>query len=265
MFLARCDLSLDAARSPLAFLRQMLGAVPCEPALRDYEAWWEAEGRAISDAVDAGGTPWLRMFDRFGRRVDEICYPPEYWKMLHRGYQAGVLWRAFGERSLIPAYLLIYATAFYDPGLACPYTVSLATAVALEKYASPELKQRFLEPMLRQDGGGWQGATWMTEIKGGSDLGAGVETVAVSKDGRWSLTGDKYFASNVGAEATIVAARPEGASRDVRGLALYLVPRLRQNGELNYFVRRLKDKIATRSVPTGEVELRDAEAYRLGP
>jgi acyl-CoA dehydrogenase len=42
------------------------------------------------------------------------------------------------------------------------------------------------------------------------------------------------------------------------------VPRVRRNGELNYFVRRLKDKIATRSVPTGEVELRDSEAYLLG-
>jgi alkylation response protein AidB-like acyl-CoA dehydrogenase len=50
----------------------------------------------------------------------------------------------------------------------------------------------------------------------------------------------------------------------VRGLALFLVPRYRQNGELNYFIRRLKDKIATRSVPTGEVELRESEGYLLG-
>jgi len=33
---------------------------------------------------------------------------------------------------------------------------------------------------------------------------------------------------------------------------------------LNYTIRRLKDKIATRSVPTGEIELRDSEAYLLG-
>jgi alkylation response protein AidB-like acyl-CoA dehydrogenase len=45
---------------------------------------------------------------------------------------------------------------------------------------------------------------------------------------------------------------------------LFLLPRQRQNGELNYTIRRLKDKIATRSVPTGEVELRDSEAYLLG-
>jgi alkylation response protein AidB-like acyl-CoA dehydrogenase len=42
------------------------------------------------------------------------------------------------------------------------------------------------------------------------------------------------------------------------------VPRYRKDGELNYFVRRLKDKIATRSVPTGEVELKESESYLLG-
>jgi alkylation response protein AidB-like acyl-CoA dehydrogenase len=42
------------------------------------------------------------------------------------------------------------------------------------------------------------------------------------------------------------------------------VPRYRKDGSLNYFVRRLKDKIATRSVPTGEVELRDSQGYLLG-
>jgi acyl-CoA dehydrogenase len=36
------------------------------------------------------------------------------------------------------------------------------------------------------------------------------------------------------------------------------------DGSLNYQIRRLKDKIATRSVPTGEVILEHTEAYLLG-
>src|ERR1700751_484059 len=80
----------------------------------------------------------------------------------------------------------------------------------------------------------------------------------------WRLTGEKYFTSNVGPELAVVVARPEGAAAGVRGLALFLVPRYREDGELNYFVRRLKDKIATRSVPTGEVELKESEGYLLG-
>jgi alkylation response protein AidB-like acyl-CoA dehydrogenase len=104
----------------------------------------------------------------------------------------------------------------------------------------------------------------MTEIKGGSDLGAAVETIARPAGDRWLLTGDKYFASNASAELAVVAARPEGAAAGVRGLALFLVPRYGKDGELNYFIRRLKDKTATRSVPTGEVELKGSEGYLLG-
>jgi alkylation response protein AidB-like acyl-CoA dehydrogenase len=104
----------------------------------------------------------------------------------------------------------------------------------------------------------------MTEIKGGSDLGAAVETIAQPAGDKWLLTGEKYFSSNVGAELAVIAARPEGAPENVRGLALFLLPRFREDGSLNYFIRRIKDKIGTRSVPTGEVELKNSEAYLLG-
>ena len=234
------------------------------------------------------------MFDQFGKRSDEILFPPDYWKMLKRGYQAGAIWRPFADdsNSLRMHYLIDYVTCFFDAGLGCPYIVSMSTTVPLKKYGTPELRNRYLPHLLRRDGTNWQGATWMTEVKGGSDLGANVETIArpvqqtvqsadnSSSSDRWILIGDKYFSSNVGAELAIVAARPEGAlpsgtgvppvnhAQDARatphGLALFLVPRIREDGGLNYFIRRLKNKIGTRSVPTGEVELRDSEAYLLG-
>jgi len=263
----------NVLRSPVQFLQQV-GIRADQDWLREYEAWFEREGQAISNAVDRAGTPWLRMFDRFGARVDEILYPPEYWRMLKHGYRAGVLWRVFErnseQNSLIPAYLLLYATGFYDPGLACPYTVSLSTVCPLSKYGDEALRARFLPRMLQRNDNNnindslWQGATWMTEIKGGSDLGAAVETVAQRDGSKWRLTGDKYFASNAGAELAVVAARQEGAPQNVRGLSLYLVPRRGEDGQLNYWIRRLKDKIATRSVPTGEIELRHSEGWLLG-
>ncbi len=254
----------DQLRSPVRFLENQLANLPCGDILRGEEPWWSTSGRSIGEAIDRAGTPWLRMFNRFGVRVDDILYPPEYQALLRRGYRAGVVWRALEEKSLIPTYLLIYAMSYHEPGICCPYTVSLGTAIPLAKYGTPDLQARFLPRLLQKDDSVWQGATWMTEIRGGSDLGAAVETAARNAGYHWLLTGDKYFASNVGAELAVVAARPEGAPDGVRGLALFLVPRYRENGELNYFIRRLKDKIATRSVPTGEVELRDSEAYRLG-
>ena len=257
----------DSLRSPLCFLQSRLPGLPHLDVLAAEQEWWRTKGVAISDTIDRAGTPWVRMFDKSGRRVDEILYPREYQTMLRKGYRSGVVWRALEEKSLIPTYLLMYTISFYDPGVCCPYTVSLGTAVPLAKYGSAETQARFLPELLRKDDSVWQGATWMTEIGGGSDLGAAVNTIARPAGDAWRLTGDKYFASNAAAELAVAAARPEGAAPGVRGLALFLVPRFRKNedGSLNYFIRRLKDKIATRSVPTGEVELRDSEAYLLGP
>src|SRR6185295_3016319 len=307
--------TLDSLHSPLAFLGSLIDDPDQLAPLREYESWWLAEGMAISEAVDRAGTPWLRMFDQFGKRTDEILFPPDYWKMLKQGYQAGAVWRAFADNSPLMHYLIDYVTCFFDAGLGCPYIVSMSTAVPIKKYGSLELQARFLPHLLRRDESVWQGATWMTEAKGGSDLGATVETTARRVQSeppagdplpgedrgegrsiaggpgsqtlgeRWILNGDKYFASNIGAELAIVAARPEGApttpqsgtgvspvnhAQDARatftphGLALFLVPRYRDDGQLNYFIRRIKNKIGTRSVPTGEVELRNSEAYLLG-
>ena len=257
-------MDLESLKSPTGFVKLMLGELPDEAAFLDYESWWETEGKAISNSIDQAGTPWLRMFDVFGKRVDEILYPPAYWTMLKNGYRAGAVWSDFENGSLAPAYLLGYLTAFYDTGLYCPYTVSLSTAIPLYKYGDDQVKERFLPRMLRKDDSVWQGATWMTEAGGGSDLGTFVETIADQVGDHWLLNGEKYFASNAGAELAVVAARRRGAAPSVHGLSLFLLPRYRQDGSLNYFIRRLKDKIGTRSVPTGEVELRDSQAYLLG-
>ncbi len=254
-----------ALDSPLAFLERSLPDEPLEFELEIHENWWRQTGRAISEAVDRAGTPWLKQFDQTGRRIEEIAFDSGYRRLLDRGYRSGIIWRVFAHNDLLPFYQLGYITSFHDPGLYCPYTVTLGVAHVLHKYGSPELRQRFMPNLLKRDENFWQGATWMTEIGGGSDLGATVGTVARRGDGdQWRLDGDKYFASNVGAELAVVAARPEGSEAGIHGLALFLVPRLKGDGGLNYLVRRLKNKIGTRSVPTGEVELRNAEAWLLG-
>src|SRR5246127_1250081 len=99
---------LDALRSPLSFLQSSLQDIPRRNLLDAEEGWWKREGVAISDPIDRAGTPWLRMFDRLGKRVDEILYPHEYQTILRRGYRAGVVWRAIEEKSLIPTYILMY-------------------------------------------------------------------------------------------------------------------------------------------------------------
>lgn len=254
----------NCLHSPTALLRSLQGELAHAAALSEYETWWEYDGKAISAAHDRAGTPWLKMFDVFGKRIDEVQCAPEYWTMLRKGYTTGVIWRAMKEGSLKSSFRIGYICSYYDAGLFCPYTVSLSTLLPLSKYGTEEVKSRFIPNMLREDETVWQGATWMTEAGGGSDLGSYVDTIAKREGDRWLLSGDKYFTSNAIADVAVVAARPEGAPKGVRGLALYLVPKRRENGELNYGIRRIKDKIATRSVFTGEIELRGSEGYLLG-
>ncbi|MEM3701349.1 MAG: acyl-CoA dehydrogenase family protein, partial [Conexivisphaerales archaeon] len=109
------------------------------------------------------------------------------------------------------------------------------------------------------------GATWFTELQGGSDLGA--NTVQATNEGYfWRLNGDtKYFASNAGlADYALVTARPKGAPSGAKGLGLFLVPKYDSSGKRNFIVRRLKEKSATVSVPTGEVEFHNSEAQLIG-
>ena len=74
-------------KSPTGFLKLILGELSDEAVLWKYEAWWEAEGKEISASADRQGTPWLKMFDVFGARVDKILYPPAYWRMRTNGYR----------------------------------------------------------------------------------------------------------------------------------------------------------------------------------
>lgn len=255
--------SIDLA-APASLLAAWRGTGIDAERLRRYESWWRAEGMALSATVDRAGTPPLRMHSRNGARIDAIDFPAGYRALLERGYAEGVVADAIDHQSLLPGYALGYVTSFFDPGLYCPYTVSLGTVVPVLKYAPAGVRAEMLERLGRRDATVWQGATWMTEAGGGSDLGANVETVARRDNGGWRLDGEKYFASNAGAELAVVAARPEDAPAGIRGLALFLVPRWREGGGLNYRIRKLKDKIATRSVPTGEIELHGADGWLLG-
>ena len=129
------------------------------------------------------------------------------------------------------------------------------------------------------------GNLYLTEKQGGSDVGA-IETRATydEDEGCWRLYGEKWFCSNVDAEGTLVLARTEGAPAGTAGLSMFLVPHSnagpgdgpvtkgdrRERGPLgpdevnDQRYRRLKDKLGTVSVPTGEVEFDGARGFLVG-
>ncbi|MCF3999248.1 acyl-CoA dehydrogenase family protein, partial [Pseudomonas aeruginosa] len=74
--------------------------------------------------------------------------------------------------------------------------------------------------------------------------------------GEWKLYGDKWFCSNPDADLAMVLARPEGAPEGMKGVTLFLLPKVREDGTRNaYRIVRLKDKLGSRSMASGEVRL----------
>jgi alkylation response protein AidB-like acyl-CoA dehydrogenase len=81
----------------------------------------------------------------------------------------------------------------------------------------------------------------------------------------WLLTGDKWFCSNADADCALVLARPESGAPGTRGLSLFLLPRCLPEGTANHYrIVRLKDKMGTRSMASGEIRLEGAVAYLVG-
>jgi acyl-CoA dehydrogenase len=219
----------------------------------------------LLDYIDKVSPPRLQMWDIDGRRFDWVRLNPAHRDALGRLMTLGVVHRTFTEGA---PWQLHYAMGYLvaDPGLFCTVTLTNQTAYALHKYADPRTRDKFLPNYVEGDGSkAWHGATFYTEIQGGSDLGANLAE-AVSSGEAWRISSeDKYFASNAGiADGALVTARPRGRPSGPKGLALFFVPALREDGSANFTIRRLKEKMGTRAVPTGEAVLRDSEAYLLG-
>ncbi|ADY00244.1 acyl-CoA dehydrogenase domain protein [Vulcanisaeta moutnovskia 768-28] len=216
----------------------------------------------ITDYVDKISKPKHIMWDVNGNRVDRVWLnPAERYAIEKLVLDFGINKPPYHGGSWHEHYAMGYLIS--DPGLYCIITITNQTAYALHKYGNEELK-RYVPKLIGDDKPINFGATWFTEIQGGSDLGANT-TVAKVDGGKWRLYGDKYFASGVGlADIALTSARPEGGKPGAKGLALFAVPRLDSSGNLNFMVRRLKDKSGTNSVPTGEVEFHGSEAYLVG-
>jgi acyl-CoA dehydrogenase len=226
-------------------------------------------------AVADRNPPTLRAWDEQGRRVDEVVRHPAYLQMeaiafgrfglAAMAHRPGVL----GWPDRVPQvvkYALSYLFAQSEFGLLCPVNMTDSCARLLGAFGSEELKARYLPHLTSTDPAAlWQGTQWMTERTGGSDVGASTTVARRGADGQWRLWGDKWFTSVANAEVALTLARPEGAPAGTRGLGMFLVPkRLPDGGKNAWTINRLKDKLGSRSMATGEVTYAGAIGYVVG-
>lgn len=204
---------------------------------------------------------WIEKHPSYGS-LEEVAFG-EYGlaAMSHRG---GVLgW----PDKMPPAvkYALTYVYVQAEFGVCCPLSMTDAAARTISKFADPALAARYLPGLTAQDMDVLtQGSMFMTEQGAGSDVGATL-TRAVPSGKNWLLYGDKWFCSNADAGVALVLARPDGAPAGTKGLSLFLLPRLLHDGTPNnYTIVRLKEKLGTRAMPSGEITLQGATAYMVG-
>ena len=217
----------------------------------------------VADYIDKVANPKQVMWGVNGERVDGVWLDPSERMVLEKLFREfGVNRPQYRGGTWFDHYAAIYLIS--DPGIACILTVTNQTAYALYKYGD-ESQKRIVGALIGEAPEIKYGATWFTELQGGSDLGSNLVD-AVEQGGLWRINGDtKYFASNAGlADFALVTARPRGAPPGAKGLGLFLVAKQDSEGKKNFDVRRLKEKSATISVPTGEVEFHGSEARPIG-
>lgn len=244
------------------------------------EPYLQALGAEAGDRLDECGRladrhgPVLHHRDRFGRDVQHIEYHPAYRELeeaafgrygIHAlSHRDGIMgWK--GRYPAAAKHAFTYLFNQCEFGMGCPINVTDGAAMLLDRYGSAELKARYLDGLTTTDMDRLtQGAQFMTEKEGGSDVGR-LTTRAVPEGDHWRLYGDKWFCSNADAKVAMLLARPEGAGEGTRGVGLFLMPRFLDDGSPNqYRIVRLKDKLGTRSMASGEIKFEGAVAYAVG-
>jgi alkylation response protein AidB-like acyl-CoA dehydrogenase len=218
--------------------------------------------------------PVLHQRDRFGRDAQTIEYHPAYRELEKAAFgefgihamslRKGILgWPQTYPVVAKHAFTFLFNQAEF--GLGCPINVTDGCAKLLSNFGDAALKAKYLDGLTQTDMDKLtQGGQFMTEKEGGSDVGK-LTTTAVQQGEHWRLTGEKWFCSNADAKVVMLLARPQGAIGGTRGVGLFLMPRLLDDGSPNHYrIVRLKDKLGTRSMASGEIKLEGAIAYAVG-
>ncbi len=248
---------------------------------REGAGWAEPEVRALgrlgsSDPAQLWGRlanehpPVLRTHDRFGNRVDEVDYLPQYHDLMRTAVEHGLHgapWADGRAGAHVARAAKVLAWGVADAGHLCPISMTYAvvpalrTTPALAAQYEPLLTNREYDPELRAplSKRGLIAGMSMTEKQGGSDVRANTTRAELNADGSYRLTGHKWFTSAPMSDLFLTLAQAPG------GLSCFLVPRVLPDGTRNaFYLQRLKDKLGNKSNASAEVEYEDALGWLVG-
>jgi acyl-CoA dehydrogenase len=208
--------------------------------------------------------PRLRRYDADGNLVEAIEHHPTYRQIGELAYRSRLmtLLGEPGQQLASLARMFLFAQNG-EAGHACPMacTAGLIKVLRAAGNPRPDWMAGLLDPDYSRH---LRGAQFLTEIQGGSDVGANAVVGRPTEDGGARLTGEKWFCSVIDADLFLVTARHSDAP-GTGGLMGYVVPRRLDDGSLNAFrIRRLKYKLGTRSMASAEVDFEGAWGLPVG-
>ncbi|MEZ0224376.1 MAG: acyl-CoA dehydrogenase family protein [Alphaproteobacteria bacterium] len=235
--------------------------------LKDFGQWTAGEVDEQASYSDRYAPPQLETHNKLGQKQSKVIFNPKYEKCHQEAYERGIIGLAFQDKDPEPHLLTFtmgYMLSQADMSVHCPVTMTGAVAYVLNNHAPQAVRDEYLYDLTRMDGLSKTGGTWCTELHGGSDVGATTTKAVTGTDGKVRLHGLKWFTSNANSGLALATARPEGAPPGSKGLGLYLVPSHLKDGSPNgYTIRRLKDKLGTKGLATGEIDLEGAEVIEV--
>lgn len=234
--------------------------------------------------------PVLERFDHLGRRHERVRFDGAYHQWGEVVYGSGVMAKTgqAGQAVAQAAQVLLFGH-HGEAGHVCPLACTAGLILAIQRVGHPALQRALLPGLTAANyGRRLHGAQFLTEVQGGSDVGANATTARLIAAGhadlpaRWAITGEKWFCSVIDAPLYLMTARPEGATDGTRGLGMFVVPHDLPDSDridvqplshrlfdvpraVNHLhVRRLKHKLGTRAMASGEVDWQGAVAWQLG-
>ncbi len=204
-------------------------------------------------------------YDGLGERIDAVEFDPGYHEAGAAVWASRVVAHS-GEpgRAFEQATLLLLLSLEGEAGHACPATCTIGLARALRRRASHEVRDRFLPALLDPDyARAARGAQFLTEVQGGSDVGANA-CVATPDGEQFRISGEKWFCSVADADQFFVTARVAEGPAGTAGIGSFVVPREIDGRPNGFRLRRLKDKLGTRGLASGEIDFTEAVAWPIG-
>ena len=189
--------------------------------------------RGVIDPLNEIGETWGVRFEN-----GKVSCPPEFKKVFKRygedGWTAAARNPEYGGQGFPHLMRIIINDMMYGACQSFNMAPSLTHGAAhlIESFGTDAQKKQYVPKMF---GGIWAGTMCLTEPDCGSNL-ADITTTAAREGDRFKISGTNIFISWGEHDLTdniihLVLARIEGAPKGVKGISLFIVPKIRVNAD----------------------------------